>query len=208
MTVEKVKPNCQWMDCTKLAQPEYQMVRQKTRSKEQTDHEEECREANRWEPLITEKNCQCWNQRNLVQWIETEHFCQKHYRLKKWGCAKCASAGEHFDPQGECWKSRQPKKVTWQYTNNPDLEAISKAKLKNAIRRDLDLLQELRREIEASFAMVDVAEDTSWWDADLAGDLLTGWEKVQRIITSENGLNDKLEHWSIWQEEAEENWED
>jgi hypothetical protein len=70
------------------------------------------------------------------------------------------------------------------------------------------LLQELRREIEDSFAMVDVAEDTSWWDADLAGDLLTGLEKVQRIITAENGLNDKLEHWNIWQEETEENWED
>lgn len=199
---------CQWTGCSKLAQPEYLIVHKKTRAKEQSDHEAECRESNRWEPLITEKNCRCWDHRNLVEEIKTEYYCQKHYRLKAWGCAKCASAGEHFDSRGECGKSRQAKKITWQYINNPKLEDISKAKLKNAIQKDLELLQKLRGEIEDNLAVLDVAEDTEWWDADLAGDLLTSLDKVQTIITSENGLNDKLESWSSWQEDEEANWGD
>jgi hypothetical protein len=37
---------------------------------------------------------------------------------------------------------------------------MSKAKLKNAIRKDLELLQKLREEIEDNLAALDVAEDS------------------------------------------------
>ena len=57
-----------------------------------------------------------------------------------------------------------PKPETSWYTNNADLSGLSKAKLKNRIEKDLELLAELKQEVEGSY--LPSPDDPETWDAD------------------------------------------
>ena len=115
------------------------------------------------------------------------YYCQEHCRQKNKGCPNHPQPKPVIIPQ-------------WNYSP-AEITLMSKTKLKNALRKDFQLIQELRNEIESDLAALDVAEESEWWDPDLTGDLLTTLVKIQTVITVPNGLNDKLEQWNNFGEE-------
>ena len=77
---------------------------------------------------------------------------------------------------------------------------MTKQQLKKAIETDIKELKEI---LPIDEGLLPNEDDTETWDADACGDLMTKIDQVKIVITSENGLNDKLEEWS-YRQEAEE----
>ena len=75
---------------------------------------------------------------------------------------------------------------------------MTKSQIKKAIQTDIKELKEI---LPIDEGLLPNEDDTETWDADACGDLLTKMSQVKTIITTENGLNDKLEEWSYRQEE-------
>ena len=150
-------------------------------------------------------NCQAWLppscSKQCLQPTECSNFCFKHCATKHYPSShllRCPNPKHPFIPQPP--PPPQPKNL-W-YTNNADISTLSKTKLKNWIEKDLELIAELKETVESAY--LPNSDDTDTWDADSTSELLTAIEKIKTILEAENGLQDKLEQWSNFQENNQE----
>ncbi|KLL03626.1 MAG: hypothetical protein MRERV_36c007 [Mycoplasmataceae bacterium RV_VA103A] len=100
-----------------------------------------------------------------------------------------------------CWKQLftidpdtfLKSKPSWEYTNNKSVKEMTTRQLKKAIQKDIEELKEI---LPLEEGLLPDENDEETWDSDACGDLLKEMNKITIIITSQNGLNDKLEEWS------------
>ncbi|RHZ36589.1 hypothetical protein [endosymbiont GvMRE of Glomus versiforme] len=95
---------------------------------------------------------------------------------------------------------REKEAQQWKYPYDEDFSEFSKAKLRNAIKRDIELLK--------SFLPLDESwlpneEDDELWGSSNTDDLEAEIDKVKLVITHPNGLQAKLSLWEDYREEKE-----
>ena len=97
------------------------------------------------------------------------------------------------------------KQLLWQYpyaTN--DISTLSKQKLKNAIRKDIQLLKQI---LPLEDCLVPDEDDLEMWEPSACDDLIEEMDKISQILNHENGLRAKLDLWENYRETGEEEYE-
>jgi len=90
------------------------------------------------------------------------------------------------------------KESLWQYPYaSEDTSNMSKQKLKNAIRKDIQLIKEI---LPLEDCLVPDEDDTEMWDPSSCDELEEEMDKIGKILNHENGLRAKLDLWENYRE--------